>query len=298
MASSLVVLGIIGLIAFLVWLTPNLAGATWRRVRNWTFLVGVVILAGFVVPPLAIAFGLLGGWVFDSVALARVIMGIGILVGLVMKVVVGIAAAAIANFLFDAFRSVFRRSTREDVGEILEGYAGALSWVLLAEELCWIFAPYVPLWVLFLGVLVGATIVSMTVGWNLPIAWGRRFAFQFQVVLLIVIFGIAVRGFYEREYFFARADRAVVVYARDVEAERERAIRTAEVAAISVRLVDPRSSPAYREAAKRGFRNPEAERVLVEQEYRRAREELRSWEDRGHPKPIRWLRAAWREVIE
>src|SRR3990167_1003965 len=114
MASSLVVLGIIGLIAFLVWLTPNLAGATWRRVRNWTFLVGVVILAGFVVPHLAIAFGLRGGWVFDSVALARVIMGIGILVGLVMKVVVGIAAAAVANFLFDAFRSVFRRSTRDE----------------------------------------------------------------------------------------------------------------------------------------------------------------------------------------
>ncbi len=298
MASVLVIFGIIGVIALVIWLAPNLARRAWR----WSWVSGAIVagivLAGFLIPPISIALGLLGGWIFDSVAVARVIMGIGILIGLLMKVVVGIAATTVANFLFDAFRSVFRRSTREDVGEILEGYAGALSWVLLSEELCWLLAPYVPLWVLFLGILVGATIVSMTVGWNLPIAWGRRLAFQFQVVLLIVIFGVAVKSFYEREYFFAAVDRAVVVYARDVEAERERALRTAEVADIAARIANPRSSPMYLNAAKMGFVDPRAERQLVEREYQRAREEMRRWEERGHPKPIRWIRAAWREFIE
>lgn len=294
MASLLVVLGIIGAIVFVVLLTPNLG----RCVRNWSLVIGAIILAGFLIPPISIAFGLLGGWIFDSVAVARVVMGIGILVGLITKVAIGLVAVVIANLLFDAFRGVFRRSTREDVGEIIEGYAGALSWVLLAEELCWLLAPYVPVWVLFLGVLVGATIISMTVGWNLPIAWGRRLAFQFQVVLLIVIFGIAVRSFYEREYFFAAADPAITTHARETEAERERARRTAEVANIAARIANPRSSPLYVEAVKRGFADPKAEHEFVEREYRRAREEFRRWEDRGYPRPIRWLRAAWREVIE
>ena len=88
-------------------------------------------------------------------------------------------------------------------------------------------------------------------------------AFGFQMGLLVLVLAVSISNFYEREYFFAHAEESVVGHARAVAAEREKALRTAELAQITVRIADPRSSELYKEAARRGFADHKTERALV-----------------------------------
>ena len=282
------------LVRFLGWVAgtgndPGIAQRNTARVKALFYL----LVLGFLAPFVTIVLAILVNWIFGSVNGARIVMALGILPGAVVGTIVGLGFAFVVDLIVRVLGN-----TPEDAGEFVEAYSDVFAWVLVAEELCWLLVPYAPLWAIFIGAMIALTVIHIVIGWILPITWSRTLALGFQMGLLVLVLAVSISNFYEREYFFAHAEESVVGHARAVAAEREKALRTAELAQITVRIADPRSSELYKEAARRGFADHKTERALVEREYQRARDEMRRWEDRGYPRPVRWIRTAWREFIE
>lgn len=282
------------LVRFLGWFAgtdndPGVAQRNTARVKAFFYL----LVLGFLAPFVTIILAVLVNWISGSVDGARIIMAFGILPGAIVGTIIGLGFAFVVDLIVRVLGN-----TPEDAGEFVEAYSDVFAWVLVAEELCWLFVPYAPLWAIFIGVVLALTIIHMVIGWNLPITWSRKIAFQFQMLLLVTIIAVSAANFYEADYFFAHAEESVVKHARSVAAEKAKAIRTAELASITARIVDPRSSVVYQEAARRGFTDKADESAFAAKEYQRAHKDMARWEDRGYPRPVRWVRATWRDLIE
>lgn len=260
------------LVSFLGWVagvdnTPGVAQRNTARVKGLFYL----LVLGLIAPFATIILGLLASWITGSVGFARTIMAFGILPGAILATILGFGFALVVDLLVRVLGN-----TPEDAGVFVETYSAFLVWVLIAGELCWLLLPYAPLWAIFLGVMVAFIIIHMVVGWNLPVDWSRTLAFRFQIVLLLLVIGVSVSNLYHTEYFYTRAEKEVVEYAGAVEIEREKARRTADLAKITARIAAPKSDA----------------------EYRKAKADLRRWEDEGYPKPVRYARQGWRAVME
>jgi hypothetical protein len=261
-------------LAFLEWLggTDDEPGAAERGIAWVRGLFRLLIRWGFMVPMASILIGLLGGWLFGSVAFAQFVMGVGIIFGLIASTVIGWGFALVVDVIVRVLRN-----NRQDAGEFVEWYSDVLAWSVVGAELTWLLAPYAPLWALGVGVMIAFGFIHQVVGWNLPIVWSRHFGLWLQVALLVLIVSACVRNYYEIEYLFASADKASIQSARGVETAQELKRRNAELSGIVARIQVNQPGSA---------------------EYDSARTNLRRWEDEAYPKPIRYVRQGWRRLTE
>ena len=170
---------------FLAWLlgAPNTPGAAERYARRlWR-----IMLIGLIVPPGSVFIGWAVarediGFGMSSYPLARLIMGVGMAIGLPILIVVGGAAATVATVLARGFGA-----KPENADAFVRAYLAVLVWYIFALDLMMLIGVRASAGELFGGIVAGVALGLIAFAWDYTLGWGRAIVFTYFIVRAVLI---------------------------------------------------------------------------------------------------------------